>query len=109
MNDYLNAADFGFLLRDDTPVNRVAFPTKFAEYALAGLRVILKDSPPACVAEARKLGNDLAIEQAMQAVPPPPAQRTAIAQAARERIGRRASIQRFGEIYRTLAALAPGI
>jgi hypothetical protein len=103
VNDYLNAADFGFLLRDDTPVNRAAFPTKFAEYALAGLHVIMKRSPPSCVAEARMLGNDLAIEEAVRAVPPPPARRAEIAEVARTRMGRAASIERFAEIYRPLA------
>lgn len=37
---YLPAADFGFLLRSDSPVNRVASPTKFGEYLCAGLSVI---------------------------------------------------------------------
>jgi hypothetical protein len=105
VNDYLNAADFGFLLRDDTPVNRVAFPTKFAEYALAGLRVIMKHSPPSCVAEAGMLGNNLALEEAGQAALPPPGLRAEIAAAARARMGRRASIERFAEIYGLLTAL----
>jgi hypothetical protein len=107
VNDYLNAADFGFLLRDDTPVNRVAFPTKFAEYALAGLHVIMKRSPPSCVAEAGMLGNDLVPEDAVQATALPSAQRAGIAAAARGRMGRRASIDRFAEIYQRLASLTP--
>lgn len=41
MNAVLNAADAGLLLREDNPVNRVASPTKFAEYALTGLPVIM--------------------------------------------------------------------
>lgn len=57
VNSYLNAADFGMLLRDSTPVNRVAFPTKFAEYAMTGLQIVMKDSPPSCVDVARGLGN----------------------------------------------------
>lgn len=40
MNAYLNAADYGFLLRDNNDINRAASPTKFAEYALTGLPVI---------------------------------------------------------------------
>ena len=32
--------DVGLLLRDDLPVNRVASPTKFAEYCLCGLPVL---------------------------------------------------------------------
>jgi hypothetical protein len=38
---WLNAADMGILLRQDDPVNRVASPTKFAEYALCGLPVAM--------------------------------------------------------------------
>jgi glycosyltransferase involved in cell wall biosynthesis len=105
VNDYLNAADFGFLLRDDKPVNRVAFPTKFAEYALAGLQIIMKRSPPSCVAEAKMLRNDLALEQATQALPSLPTQRIEIATLARARVGRRASIERFAEIYSSLTVL----
>lgn len=37
---YLPAADFGFLLRSESPVNRVASPTKFGEYLCSGLSVI---------------------------------------------------------------------
>lgn len=107
MNSYLNAADFGFLLRDDTPVNRVAFPTKFAEYALAGLKIIMKQSPPSCVSAARALGNYVAHTDANQAYTSQLAERAAIAEAAKEKMGRRASIQRFSEIYQQLAVLSP--
>lgn len=37
---WLVGADVGLLLREDSPVNRVASPTKFAEYLAAGLPVI---------------------------------------------------------------------
>ena len=37
---YLSAADVGFLLRTDDIFNKVAFPTKFAEYLSCGLPVI---------------------------------------------------------------------
>lgn len=39
----LAAADVGVLLREDSPVNRVASPVKFAEYLAAGLPVLLSD------------------------------------------------------------------
>ena len=41
LNDYLSAADFGLLLRENSIVNNVASPTKFAEYLMAGLPVII--------------------------------------------------------------------
>ncbi|MCF6296964.1 MAG: glycosyltransferase [Flavobacteriaceae bacterium] len=41
VNKYLNAADVGLLLREDIPMNNVASPTKFAEYLMSGLPVII--------------------------------------------------------------------
>lgn len=41
---YLNAADFGFLLRQDIVVNNVASPSKYAEYMLCGLPTIVSES-----------------------------------------------------------------
>lgn len=41
VNRYLNAADVGLLLRENIPMNNVASPTKFAEYLMAGLPVII--------------------------------------------------------------------
>jgi len=37
---YLNASDFGLLIRDDSTINQVASPTKFNEYLACGLKVI---------------------------------------------------------------------
>lgn len=39
--NYLNAADYGILFRDITPMNIVASPSKFAEYQLSGLPVLI--------------------------------------------------------------------
>ena len=41
VNKYLNASDVGLLLREDIPMNNVASPTKFAEYLMTGLPVII--------------------------------------------------------------------
>lgn len=43
INEYLNAADFGILFRADITTNNVASPTKFPEYILAGLPVIISE------------------------------------------------------------------
>ncbi len=40
---WLNAADAGLLLRESNAVNRVAAPTKFPEYQMCGLPVILTE------------------------------------------------------------------
>lgn len=59
MNGYLNASDAGFMLRDPTPTNRVATPTKFAEYCLTGLPVVMDDAVEACFQIASAVGNVL--------------------------------------------------
>lgn len=43
INDYLNATDYGILFRENLPINNQASPTKFAEYILSGLRVIISE------------------------------------------------------------------
>ncbi len=43
INDYLNATDYGILFRENLPINNQASPTKFAEYILAGLKVIISE------------------------------------------------------------------
>jgi hypothetical protein len=101
VNGYLNAADFGMLLRDSTPVNVVAFPTKFAEYAMTGLKVVMKEAPPDCVAFARELGNYSAL--GAQATPSIVAERSAYAAQATQRLGRRAAMPTYAGIYEDIA------
>ena len=40
VNPYLNAADFGIMLRKNDITNKAASPTKFAEYCLSGIKII---------------------------------------------------------------------
>lgn len=40
VNRYLNAADYGIMLREPNSINFVASPVKFAEYSLTGLTVV---------------------------------------------------------------------
>ena len=42
--EYLSACDVGILLRKDSIVNHVASPTKFAEYLLCGLPVVITEN-----------------------------------------------------------------
>lgn len=42
--DFLNAADFGILLRQNCVLNNVASPSKYAEYMLCGLPTIISES-----------------------------------------------------------------
>ena len=101
VNGYLNAADFGMLLRDLTPVNVAAFPTKFAEYAMTGLTILMKEAPPACVAIARELGNYLS--PGLAAAPAVEPQREQFAALARQRLGRSAAMPIYAAIYESLA------
>jgi glycosyltransferase involved in cell wall biosynthesis len=57
VNAYLNAADYAFLLREHSPLNDAAFPTKFAEYGMAGLPVIMRRTPPDAYNLAQEIGN----------------------------------------------------
>ena len=57
INMYLNAADAAFMLRRMTAVNAVALPTKFAEYCLTGLPVIMTDGVMEACAISAELGN----------------------------------------------------
>ena len=43
VQNYLCAADFGFLLRDNSLVNKVSSPTKYAEYLMSGLPVLITE------------------------------------------------------------------
>ena len=101
VNGYLNAADFGFLLRDRTPLNVVAFPTKFAEYAMTGLKVVMKEVPPACVTAARDLGNYVPL--GTQAAPASDPERMRCSDKATRRLGRRAAMPIYADIYESLA------
>jgi len=72
---YLNASDFGVLLRDDLLLNRLAYPTKFSEYLLCGLPVIMtrnigcaQDADPSnsLFIELKELDGDLLLAEMRQ-------------------------------------------
>jgi len=43
LNQFYNAADYGLLFREDRPTNNTASPTKFSEYMLSGLPVLITE------------------------------------------------------------------
>jgi hypothetical protein len=59
MNQYLNAADYGVLLRKANAINKVASPVKFAEYSLAGLTVVTTDAVEQVTEIGRQLANTI--------------------------------------------------
>ena len=99
MNAYLNAADAGFMLRDSTATNRAAFPTKFAEYCLAGLRVIMTPAVPDAYAVAEWLGNLISPAAAEKPAWPEPYDRRLVADNARLRLTRTSVAALYREIY----------
>jgi hypothetical protein len=44
VSEYLQAADYGLLLRNDSQTNMVSSPVKFAEYLASGLKVLISDN-----------------------------------------------------------------
>ena len=57
MNAYYNLADFAFLMREKKQLNFVASPTKFGEYCLTGLPVIMNDTVDQAFSISKQLGN----------------------------------------------------
>jgi hypothetical protein len=57
MNTYLNISDYAILIRDNKFYNNVASPTKFGEYCLSGLSVIMNDTVDQAVEFSKKIGN----------------------------------------------------
>jgi hypothetical protein len=59
MNSYYNLSDFAILLRDTKQLNWVASPTKFGEYCLTGLPVIMNDTIEQSMEFSKQIGNYL--------------------------------------------------
>ena len=109
---YLCASDLGILLRAPDPLNEVACPTKFAEYVMSGLPVLISAGIGDC--------SGFVAQEAGGAVLPEPdpaaavaalahiraeddvARRTRIAKAA-ERFARQRYAREMGALYRRLA------
>jgi len=98
VNGYLNAADAAFLLRRPSAINHVASPTKFAEYCLTGLPVVMTDAVEQAWRIAGDLGNRIALDGG--AAEWPSAQdRPAGARRARAVLGKRHLASRTDQVY----------
>ncbi|MBY3673516.1 hypothetical protein DLR69_15530 [Vibrio paracholerae] len=62
MNLYYNASDFAFLLRENKVLNYVASPTKFGEYCLCGLPVIMNDTVEQAMTISKIINNHVNVE-----------------------------------------------
>jgi glycosyltransferase involved in cell wall biosynthesis len=102
VNSYLNAADAGFLLREKSLSNEGASPTKFAEYCLTGLPVIMQNTVKDAFEMARSLGNLIELTDVGVHLPITGFSRNSVANKARMFMGRRALSNRYRTIYAKL-------
>jgi glycosyltransferase involved in cell wall biosynthesis len=98
VNTYLNAADVALLLRRPDPLNTVAFPTKFAEYGMAGLPILMTDALPEPAAVARELGNLVPVEGGAAELPGE-VDRATIASAFASRLSRATQRDVYRRVY----------
>jgi len=103
VNAYLNAADFAFLLRRPGPINRVASPTKFAEYCLVGLPVIMTNAVEQAYRLGTQFGNAITYEFGQELELPEPftdTERYQIAERTKRILSREAVLGEYLQIYR---------
>jgi hypothetical protein len=102
INSFLNAADYGVLLRKVNSINKVASPVKFAEYSLTGLTVVTTDA----VAQVNEIGkslnntiepNDFLMNYVKRNVKP--TNRFEISMKARTVLGRKSHIAQLAAFY----------
>lgn len=98
VNTYLNAADLALLLRREDPLNAVAFPTKFAEYGMAGLPILMTDALPEPSAFAREVGNRVLVANG-DAELPDDVDRRGVAAAYAARLSREAQRDAYRRVY----------
>lgn len=102
MNAYYNAADFGVLLRERNAVNDVASPTKFGEYCLAGLPVIMNDSVKQSYQFALEFGNLIPFTDSISAnilVPRTADERLRISRRSSQMLSRESVAAKYIRIY----------
>lgn len=107
---YLNAADFGILLREDHIMNNVASPTKFAEYLMCGLPVIISPGVGDFSQIIRKTGYGIEYRnpESLKHFSPdkfsPTECRKAISNYGREHFSKQARLKELMELYGRLGS-----
>ncbi len=102
VNRYLNAVDYGILLRRKNAINHVAFPVKFAEFCLAGLPVIMTDAVSPIFAVSQRLQNSIPYDFDMPfrlPCPLPDESRKRIAKDAKQEVSRDSVLEKYKRIY----------
>ncbi|MCH7685902.1 MAG: hypothetical protein IH899_04345 [Planctomycetes bacterium] len=99
VNRYLNAADAAIMLRDKVPTNIVSSPTKFAEYCLVGLPVVMTDAVADSYALASQMGNVIDVTEANTIPPFPKFERDDLAKRYTPILSREALVGSYERIY----------
>ncbi|MFV1852280.1 MAG: hypothetical protein ACMZ66_16450 [Thalassospira sp.] len=99
MNEYLNAGDAAFMVRDYLPLNAVAFPTKFSEYGLCGLPVIMNSSVPDAYKLGLEAGNIIDCHNIDRIKPFSDAERTRVGEFYRARVTKEAQATLYNGLY----------
>ena len=106
MNALYNAVDFGVLLRPPNPVNYVASPTKFGEYCLCGLPVIMNDTVEQSRQISKEIGNYISYVAGFSSdglLPYNNETRLLVAKASLALLSREAQAQKYISLYAKVA------
>ena len=99
INSLYNMADYAFMLREKKELNWVASPTKFGEYCLTGLVVILNDTIQQASENAKILGNYVHIDDVLASKPLKNPERKNISELAKKLYSRAELKHLYKEIY----------
>ena len=104
MNSFYCAADYGMLIRKNNLLNNVASPTKFAEYCLAGLPIIMNDSVHQAWEYAKEIGNLVNVEELSETAlyASSAKERRKIAQLANNKLSRSVLLERYLQLYQEI-------
>ena len=99
MNEIYNLADFAFMLRESKQLNWVSSPTKFGEYCLSGLTVIMNDTIQQASVNAKALGIHAKVGDILNLVPLQDDERCAIAEEAKKYYSRKTTSYIYTKLY----------
>jgi hypothetical protein len=103
--DHLAVCDYGLLLREPTITNRVASPTKFAEYLAAGLDVLISPGLGDLSDFVRRHGCGLVVDPgngSLTLTPNTPERRRRNRQLARDHFEKSAHDAAYARLLRTV-------
>jgi glycosyltransferase involved in cell wall biosynthesis len=103
MNEIYNLADFAFMLRESKQLNWVSSPTKFGEYCLSGLAVIMNDTIQQASVNAKALGLHVKVDDILNLTPLQDDERCAITEEAKKYYSRKSTSCNYTRLYEFVA------